>query len=121
MRKIFQVVILLPVAALLIALSVANRAPVAVTLDPLTPGNPALTITLPLFAWLLAAIIAGALIGGALTWMAQGRHRAKARAETSRANAVAREAEALKAERAAALAQAASRPLSEAAGLPAPR
>jgi uncharacterized integral membrane protein len=117
MRKIFQVVILLPVAAILIALSVANRAPVAFTLDPLTPGNPALTFTLPLFAWLLAAVMTGAIIGGALIWMAQGRHRARARAEARRADAVAREADALKAERAEALKAAAALP----ASLPAPR
>lgn len=103
MRKIFQVVVLLPVAAVLIALAVANRGPVAFTLDPLTPGNPALTFTLPLFAWLFAAVMAGALVGGTLTWMAQGRHRARARTEAKRADAVAREAEALKAERAEAL------------------
>ncbi|NJR13097.1 MAG: LapA family protein [Phyllobacteriaceae bacterium] len=113
MRRIFQVLVTIPVAIILIALSVANRAPVALTLDPFNPGNAGLTLALPLFVIILGAMMVGAVIGSVLTWLSQGKHRAKARSEASRASLIAREAEALKTERAAML--------QDASALPAPR
>ena len=57
----------------------ANRAPVAFTLDPFNPGNPALTIQLPLFFLLFAALAPGMMIGSLATWFRQGRYRKLAR------------------------------------------
>jgi hypothetical protein len=116
MRRIVFFLFTLPLAVVLIALSVANRTPVLATLDPFNPGNPALSATVPLFALILGALIAGALAGGFLTWLSQGRHRNRARTETSRAEAIRIEAEALKQERAALLKEA-----SDGAALPALR
>jgi uncharacterized integral membrane protein len=100
MRRIFQVLVLIPLGIILIALSVANRAPVQVTLDPFNPGNAALTASVPLFALLLGALLLGALIGSFLTWLNQGKHRSRAREASNRASAIEREAASLKAERA---------------------
>ena len=43
-NRFLLIVIFVPLAIVLIALAVANRAPVAFTLDPFNPGNPALTL-----------------------------------------------------------------------------
>jgi uncharacterized integral membrane protein len=108
MRKLVLVVFTIPLAIILIALSVANRAPVLATLDPFNPGNPALSFSLPLFAIVLAAMMVGVVLGSLLTWVKQGKHRSRAKTEASRADAIKREADAIKQERAAALLQAGS-------------
>ncbi|WP_144377188.1 DUF1049 domain-containing protein [Mesorhizobium amorphae] len=73
------IVIFVPLAIVLIALAVANRELVAFTLDPFNPGNPALTLTLPLFVMLFLALAVGILVGSFATWMRQGRYRKLAR------------------------------------------
>lgn len=79
LNRVVLVVVLVPLAIVMIALAVANRAPVPFTLDPFNPGNPGLTVSLPLFVWLLAALALGVFVGGAATWMRQGRYRRIAR------------------------------------------
>ena len=108
MRRLVFVVFTIPIAIILIALSVANRAPALVTIDPFNPGNPALSFSLPLFALVLAALMIGAVIGSLLTWFNQGKHRSRAKLEASRSVAIKREADAIKQERAAALTEASS-------------
>lgn len=78
-RFIF-IVFLLPIAIVLIALSVANRASVPVSLDVFNPGNPALTFSAPMFIWMLGALAVGVVLGGIGTWFTQGGHRKKERA-----------------------------------------
>jgi uncharacterized integral membrane protein len=78
-NRLLIIVVLLPIAVVLIALAVANRAPVAFTLDPFNPGNPALTVQLPLFVLLFLALVLGLVIGGTATWIRQGRYRKAAR------------------------------------------
>lgn len=78
-KKILAVIILVPIAVILIALSVANRETVALTLDPFNPGNPALSYSGPLFLWLFAALLVGVVIGSLVTWLSQGKHRKNAR------------------------------------------
>jgi uncharacterized integral membrane protein len=78
-NRILLVVVFVPLAVILIALAVANRAPTAFTLDPFNPGNPSLTIEVPLFALLFAALVIGLLIGSVATWIKQGRYRKLAR------------------------------------------
>ena len=87
LRRLTYLIILLPAAIVLIALAVANRAPVLFTIDPFNPGNPLLSWNTPLFALLFLSLIAGLLLGGLVTWFAQGRYRRLARerkAETDR-------------------------------------
>jgi uncharacterized integral membrane protein len=86
-KKIFYLVILVPIGVLLIVLSVANRQPVTLRLDPFNEVNPALAATWPFFAFLFVALLIGMIIGAVLTWFSQGRNRAAARrnkAETQR-------------------------------------
>jgi uncharacterized integral membrane protein len=78
-NRVILILVLVPIGIILIALAVANRAPAAFTLDPFNPGNPALTIELPLFFLLFAALAAGMLIGSLATWFKQGRYRKLAR------------------------------------------
>ncbi|WP_439273190.1 lipopolysaccharide assembly protein LapA domain-containing protein [Pseudochrobactrum sp. HB0163] len=96
-RRFLTLIIAVPLAVILIVLSVANRSAVSVTLDPFNPGNPALTYTAPLFIWVLGAFLAGIMIGGVLIWFTQGRHRKLARKRKAEAEALlnrARQAEA---------------------------
>lgn len=78
-KRVITIVILVPLAVVLIALSVANRETVGLTIDPFNPGNPALTYQAPLFIWLFGTLIFGALIGAAITWLTQGKHRRRER------------------------------------------
>ncbi len=73
------VLVFVPLAIVLVALAVANRMPVAFTVDPFNPGNPALTYTLPFFVFLFAALALGIIIGSLATWFRQGRYRKLAR------------------------------------------
>ena len=106
LKKLVTVLITIPLAIILIVFSVANRGSVSLTLDPFNPGNPLLTMGVPLFVIILTSMMIGVLIGGTATWLKQGKHRKRARTEKSRAEDIKVEAEALKAERKAALAEA---------------
>ncbi len=79
LNRFMLIVVFVPIAIILIALAVANRAPTAFTLDPFNPGNPALTLQLPLFFLLFAAIAIGMIVGSLATWFRQGRYRKLAR------------------------------------------
>lgn len=91
LNRIFLILVVIPVAIVLIALAVANRAPAAFTLDPFNPGNPALTLQLPLFVMLFLALGIGLLIGSFATWLSQGRHRREARAKSKEVHALIQE------------------------------
>ncbi len=97
MRKFLKIILYLPVAVVLLLLAVANRAPVTLSLDPLSPIDPAFFLRAPLFIYIFVALILGVLIGGMGTWFGQGRHRKAARQlrqETSRLKADMAEAKA---------------------------
>lgn len=94
-RRPLTLIILVPVAIVLIALSVANRAGVTFTIDPFNPGNPALTYTAPLFVWLFLALIVGLLLGSFATWYKQGKHRKQAKQNRTEAEKLRQQAEAL--------------------------
>lgn len=67
--------LLLPVAVLVVLLAVANRAPVLLSLDPVSAGAPQLAVSVPLFVLLFATLAIGVVVGGIGSWLAQGRHR----------------------------------------------
>ncbi|MCV3767167.1 LapA family protein [Rhizobium sp. TRM95796] len=79
--RILKLVILIPVALVLILLSVANRHAATLALNPFEPADQALSLTLPFFIFLLIAVMIGVVIGSFATWYAQGRHRKRARDE----------------------------------------
>ncbi|MEP9355008.1 lipopolysaccharide assembly protein LapA domain-containing protein [Xanthobacter sp. KR7-65] len=80
MSRFISILIGLPLSILLVALAVANRKSVTLSLDPFSPEAPALSVTLPLFALVFAAVIVGVIAGGLVTWARQGRYRREARA-----------------------------------------
>ena len=79
LNRFMTIVVFIPLAIVLVALAVANRAPVAFTIDPFNPVNPGLTVTLPLFIYLVAALALGLVVGSVATWFRQGRYRKLAR------------------------------------------
>ncbi|MGB3391236.1 MAG: LapA family protein [Pseudaminobacter sp.] len=79
LKRFMLIVVFVPLAIILIALAVANRVPTAFTLDPFNPGNPALTVQIPLFFLLFAALVVGMIVGSLATWFKQGRYRKLAR------------------------------------------
>lgn len=88
LNRFLSIAVYIPLAIVLIALAVANRTPVDFTLDPFNPGNPGLTITLPLFACLFAALALGLIVGSTATWFKQGRYRKLARQREAELSAV---------------------------------
>lgn len=97
MKAFFKALILVPVALAIVLFSVANRAPVRVSFDPISRDAPVLAFDLPLFAVVLAAIAVGVLIGGLASWLAQGKHRKAARRNRREAEALRNEAQSLRA------------------------
>jgi hypothetical protein len=79
LRRIVRLVVLLPIVVVLAALGVANIHDVRLALDPFRPDDPVLSVVLPFYVWLLAALIAGVIIGGTATWVSQARWRRSAR------------------------------------------
>ena len=76
-KRILALLIALPVAIIIIALSLANRRPVQLDVPNLS-GEPLLSAQLPLFVVLFVTLFAGLVIGSLATWVRQGRHRRKA-------------------------------------------
>jgi uncharacterized integral membrane protein len=81
MRSFLRWLILAPVMIAALLFAFANRHIVTVSFDPFTSNDiQGPQITAPLFIVVILAVMVGALIGGALTWLRQGRHRKAARA-----------------------------------------
>lgn len=78
-RKIVSFLILVPLALVLVALSIANKQPVTVSFDPFSAGAPAFVLRAPLYLVAFALLIAGVIIGGIAAWFAQGKWRRAAR------------------------------------------
>lgn len=93
MRKLANLFILLPLAVVLIFLSVANRQPVQFNLDPINAAQSGLFITLPFFAYLFAAFLIGILVGGLVSWFNQGKTRRELREKRSEVHRLARQVE----------------------------
>ena len=79
MRKLISLAVFIPLAILLIVLSVANRHPTTFNLDPINPEQPFLAFTMPLFLFLFMALLIGLLLGSIFTWFTQSKHRKFAR------------------------------------------
>lgn len=79
MKRALSVLIGLPLCIIVVALAVANRRPVPVSLDPFSPDTSALTFQVPLFVLIFGALILGVVLGGMASWLGQGRFRREAR------------------------------------------
>lgn len=98
-RRLLSLLVAFPVGAVLVAIAVSNRQPATLVLDPFNPATPAVSLTLPFYGFLLAALIAGALLGGFATWLGQSRWRQTARTQGQRATRWQAEADRLARER----------------------
>lgn len=85
MKKLFGLIILVPIGVALVALCVANRQSVTLALNPFEPADRLLSLTAPFFAFLFAALIVGLVLGSCATWLSQGRYRRRARNQASEA------------------------------------
>ena len=80
LRRITWLLIAIPAAVILLALAVANKHPVRLSLDPFRDlDTAALAISAPFYAYLFAALTVGVILGGTAAWMGQGRWRKTAR------------------------------------------
>ena len=78
MIRFLKSLVLLPVAALVILLAVANRSVVRLSFDPFSADAPVFSVDLPLYAILFGAVALGIVVGGVFTWLGQGRSRSNA-------------------------------------------
>jgi len=78
-RKFISALILVPLAIVLVVFAVANRQAVQISFDPFDQAHPALSLSVPLFALILAMVIAGVIIGGVAAWVGQSKWRGQAR------------------------------------------
>lgn len=97
LKRIVTLIILIPVAIVLIVLSVANRQQVTLALNPFNPADTVLSLSGPFFMFLLVALMVGMVLGSAATWFRQGRYRARARSKSKEAAKWHTEADRLKA------------------------
>jgi uncharacterized integral membrane protein len=77
--RIIAIIILVPLAIVIVALAVANRAPVTVSFDPINIADPLFVMQVPLYLLMLALLIGGVVIGGIAAWLKQGRWRRQSR------------------------------------------
>jgi hypothetical protein len=99
LKRIISLLIAFPAAVFLITLAVANRHGVRLVLDPFRPEQPVLSLVLPFYAYLFAALVIGVLLGGLASWVSQGRWRRAARHRMAEARRWQAEAERLTRER----------------------
>lgn len=85
LKKLINLMILVPLGIVLIVLSVANRQSVTLALNPFLPDDRLLSLTAPFFVFLFAALILGFVIGAVGMWIAQGKYRKRARTEAKTA------------------------------------
>ncbi|MCR6733777.1 MAG: LapA family protein [Afipia sp.] len=79
LRKIFNALVILPLAILFVVFAVANRHVVTLSFDPFNSSDPGLGVTLPLFVVIIAVAIFGVIAGGIATWFGQRHWRRAAR------------------------------------------
>lgn len=84
-KRIINILVLIPIGIVLIVLSVANRQAVTLALNPFRPEDSVLSVTAPFFVYLFLAVILGMVIGALATWFTQGKYRKRARIEASEA------------------------------------
>ena len=80
MKRLLSWLFGLPTLIILLLFALANRRMVTLSFDPVTPDDPLIAVTLPLWAVLFLGILLGLLAGGVATWIRQSKWRRKARA-----------------------------------------
>lgn len=62
--KITTILWLVPLVVIATLIAVANREDIVFNLNPAAPGDPVYSVTMPLFALVFLAFLAGAIVGG---------------------------------------------------------
>lgn len=79
-RRLAWFVVAIPAGVILIVAMFANKHWVTLNLDPFREvAESVVTVQLPLYAYLMLALVAGVVLGGMATWFSQGRWRKTAR------------------------------------------
>jgi len=104
LKRIVTILIAFPAAAALVTFAIANRHAATLVLDPFNPTAPLVSLSLPFYAYLFAALILGIVLGGLATWFGQARWRRQARLQTAEARRWQTEADRLARERDASVA-----------------
>jgi uncharacterized integral membrane protein len=79
LRRVVRLLVGLPIVVVAVAIGMANTQWVRLSLDPFRPDEPALALELPLYAWLLGALLCGVVAGGLAMWLTQAHWRRSAR------------------------------------------
>ncbi|MEL6734488.1 MAG: LapA family protein [Pseudomonadota bacterium] len=79
MKRLTTLLIILPIGIIVVALAVANRQAVSLSMPPYINDEPFFSLTLPLFAVIFISLLVGMVIGSCATWFKQGRFRKAAR------------------------------------------
>ena len=80
MKKWLFRIVWIPVLVVAVLFLVANRQPVAISLDPFSASNPAVTTAaLPLWLWLMTMLFIGVAIGSFGMWLSGSSRRRKNR------------------------------------------
>ena len=79
MRKFLTALVVIPLGLIFIVFAVANRHFVTVSFDPFNSTDPAIAVSMPLFAVIIAVAILGVAAGGMATWFRQRHWRRAAR------------------------------------------
>ncbi len=90
MKRLIALLFLVPIGIVIIAMAVANRQNVSLSLPPELGYEP---FPMPLFALLFATLLLGMIIGSIVTWMKQGKHRKRARNQKAESTKMAYEVE----------------------------
>jgi uncharacterized integral membrane protein len=99
MVRFLKIVLIAPFAILFLIFAYANRQFVTVSFDPFVSGDiPAFAIDAPLFLVLILAVMFGVVLGGAATWLAQGKHRRAERRNRAEADKLRADVEAARAQ-----------------------
>jgi hypothetical protein len=104
LKRIVTILIAFPAAAALVTLAIANRHAATLVLDPFNPTAPLVSVSLPFYIYLFAALILGVILGGLATWFGQARWRRQARMQTAESRRWQTEADRLARERDASVA-----------------
>ncbi len=98
MLRFLKFIVIAPIAIVLLLLAFANRQFVTVYFDPFPSGDiPAFSFDAPLFVVLILTAMIGILAGGAVVWLAQGKHRRGERRNRAEADRWRAEADAARA------------------------
>ena len=79
MRKFLNALIVIPLGLFFVIFAVPNRHLVTVSFDPFNSTDPAIAVSMPLFAVIISVAIFGVVAGGVATWFRQRHWRRAAR------------------------------------------